>query len=150
MAPAPGNWRSKGASEGGTPKRPYGLCQCCWFQDFLAYQSPTACAKYLQHIVPGADELPLLAGFFFAPQQKLPKASCLLDLAENRLRQYLPKPVAPASLLCPQLTPHPVHHGKTFRNPASGSRRQLRSMLCLVRRHVHIYPIGSEVLHCLP
>jgi len=41
--------------------------------------------EQFEHVMPGADELLLATHLFLASQQELPKASCLLDLAENRL-----------------------------------------------------------------
>ena len=72
------------------------------------HQSLAPRPEQFQYVVPCADEPPLIADFLFAPQQKLPESSRLLDLAENWLRQLLAPTIAPASLLCHQLAPHPI------------------------------------------
>ena len=64
--------------------------------------------EQLQQVVAGADEQPLPVRLRQTPQQELPEAPALLDLAKHRLHRLHPKGVARTSPFRPQLAPHPV------------------------------------------
>ena len=58
-------------------------------------------SEQLEHIVSGADEVPLSSHLLFASEQKLPEPPGLFDLAEYWLGQFLPQTVATSSLSRP-------------------------------------------------
>ena len=87
----------------------------------------------------GADEQPLLVHLRQTPQQELPEAPALLDLAEHRLNRLHPEGVALPSVFRPQLAPHPVPDRQSFGYAATGRRWRHPAMAGLLR--------GDERVH---
>ncbi len=65
-------------------------------------------AEQLQQVVASADQLPFPVHLRQTPQQELPEAPALLDLAEYRFHRLHSKGVAFPAPFRPQLAPHPV------------------------------------------
>ena len=80
--------------------------------------------EQLQQVVAGADEQPFPVHLRQTPQQELPEAPALLDLAEHRFNRLHPKGVALTSSFRPQLAPHPVPDGQSLGYAATGRRLQ--------------------------
>jgi hypothetical protein len=70
--------------------------------------------------VGGADEGPFASDLVEAPEQELPEASGLLDLAEDRLDDLLAQAVARASAGALQRRGHRAHPGAVPEAPVAG------------------------------
>ena len=78
-------------------------------------------AEQLQQVVADADEQPLPVHLRQTPQQELPEAPALLDLAEHRFNRLHPEGVAFPFPFRPQLAAHPVPGGQSLRYAATGA-----------------------------
>ncbi len=64
----------------------------------------------LEDIMGGIDERPFSAYLPHPPQQELPRATALLDLAEHRLDNRFPLSVAPSTARGAERAAHPIGH----------------------------------------
>ena len=96
-------------------------------------------AEQLQQVVADADEQPLPVHLRQTPQQELPEAPAVLDLAEHRFNRLHPEGVAFTFPFRPQLAAHPVPGGQSLRYAATGRRWRHPAVAGLLRRDERVH-----------
>ena len=117
-------------------------------------------AEQFQQVVAGADEQPLPVHLRQAPQQELPEAPALLDLAEHRFNCLHTQGVAFPPSFRPQLAAHPVPDRQSLGNASPGRWLQHQALAGLLRRDEWVHSQGrvgwwpepprSPAGHCPP